>query len=70
MSQRGARGVPRSVKYRDHRLADIAEAIAAIERYVSRGSLEQVGVHAVATERNYVNESTAKPRSSHQTGKR
>lgn len=41
MSQRGARGVPRSVKYRDQdRLADIADAIAAIERYVSRGSLE------------------------------
>lgn len=41
MSRRGSRGVPRSVKFRDQdRLADIAEAIEAIERYLSRGTLE------------------------------
>ena len=41
MPQCGARGVPRSVKYRDQdRLADILEAIEAIGRYLSRGTLD------------------------------
>ena len=41
MSQRNTCRVSSSVKYRDqHRLADIAEAAAAIEMYLSRGTLD------------------------------
>ncbi len=41
MSQRNTCRVSSSVKYRDQdRLADIAEAAAAIEMYLSRGTLD------------------------------